>query len=312
MHDITNADIQHAVNSSGLQGFTGKYSELGGGEVNDTFALDCGNSKAVLRISRFESSWMLQLEADALELMDFNRVPHLLFFDGNKKIKNRLWIIESFVPGQQVDRLNLQQYRSLGQLLAKIHKIVEPELSAINFWDDYLRASKMFGDENKLLHHPDQTLHKLINKAHDFFIAQNQKFEPIHKSLIHGDLTPNNFLVNGDEVSLIDWEFASFKDPMSDFSTIYYPDMELNDGRWRVHITPDERSALFNGYADAGGTINERLIEIDILVDKLCTATYNYWKVHQSGHPIEDDRLAQYQFDYGNLIKSLGSELSKD
>lgn len=53
MSDINIEDINQAVAISKLQGFTGNYRELGGGEVNDTFVLDCSSSKTVLRITKY-------------------------------------------------------------------------------------------------------------------------------------------------------------------------------------------------------------------------------------------------------------------
>ncbi len=44
--------------------------------------------------------------------------------------------------------------------------------------------------------------------------------DDLELSLIHGDATPSNVLVDGQKINLIDWEFARFSDPMRDFSTI--------------------------------------------------------------------------------------------
>ena len=40
MSNIGDKEIEQAVIISGLSGYTGKYKELGGGEINDTFKLE--------------------------------------------------------------------------------------------------------------------------------------------------------------------------------------------------------------------------------------------------------------------------------
>ena len=78
--DIELSEIQQAVKLSGLNGFTGKYTELGGGEVNETFILDCGNNKVVLRITKYSDVNNLNQEARALHLLNLEQVPKLIYF----------------------------------------------------------------------------------------------------------------------------------------------------------------------------------------------------------------------------------------
>ena len=307
--DIIAPDIQQAVETSGLQGYAGTYTELGGGEVNDTFLLDFSSGQIVLRIAKFDINILLRQEATALKLLHSTQAPKLLFFDDSNLIRGRMWVLESHIPGIRVTRLSVNQYRSLGTLLATVHTTVELNESTIDFWANYLDYCIVFGDESALLNHPDHALREIVRNSHEYFRMQKLEFNPIHKSLIHGDATPDNILANGDDVSLIDWEFAKFTDPMADFSTIYYPDMEYNKGRWRVKIKPDELSALFDGYAHAGGTVDERRLAVWMILDKLGAATYLFWKMHQSAHPIPPERLEQYRLDFRNLTESLSTAL---
>lgn len=309
MTEIGLDDINQAVAIGHLNGFTGNFQKLGGGEVNDTFVLDCGENKVVLRIARYDTVRILQQEAKALSLLDLNQVPKLMFFDESKPIKNRLWILEGYIKGNGVDRLNINQYRSLGGLLAEVHKVTQPDATEFDFWHDFLDACKHFGDEQALLNHSDEKLRRLIRRGYHYFMAQKPAFGSIHKSLIHGDVTPSNMLVNGNEVSLIDWEFSKYKDPMADFSTLYYEDMEYNKGKWRVHIKEDEKAALFEGYRHASGKVDKQRLVVWFNLDKLGAAVYLYWKMHQSGHDIEHENLTQYRVDLDNLVWSLERNL---
>jgi thiamine kinase-like enzyme len=128
--------------------------------------------------------------------------------------------------------------------------------------------------------------------------------------LIHGDATPSNILIQNDNVSLIDWEFSKYKDPMAEFSTIFYEDMEYNQGKWRVHITVEEKRALYNGYTSAGGEIDEEQIGFWMNFDKLGAAIFLYWRMNHSQRDASAEQKAQYRVDYDNIISSLKQYLT--
>lgn len=301
----TLGNISKAVNASQLPGYLGVFKELGGGELNDTFLLDCGKKKVILRISKHANTNTLYREAETLKLLRTAHVPELIFFDKSQRINGKSWIIESYLEGKSAKDLTTKQYASLGKLLAHLHTVTEPNPKEVDFWQDLLDDCRLFGDETTLMKHPNVEIKELVHQARDYFYDQKSKFAPIHRSLIHGDATPNNILVNDDEVSLIDWELSRFRDPMAEFSTMYYPDMEYNKGLWRTHITEDKQAALFTGYCQAGGAIDRQRLDVWMNLDKLGAAIYLYWKMYESGHRVNNSQLTQYRHDFGNLIKSL-------
>jgi aminoglycoside phosphotransferase (APT) family kinase protein len=301
--DAKVSEIEQAVKLSGLDGFTGKYTELGGGEVNETFILDCGNREIILRITKYSDVNNLNQEAKALNLLSISQVPKLIYFNENQRINNRGWILESFVKGKQAGSLTLKQFENFGQLLAEVHKVKSQNPVELDFWANFLDDSQHFGDEQSLLNHPDTKLNNLIRKAHEYF--QSQPPYSITPSLVHGDVTLSNMLVDGNNVALIDWEFSKFKDPLADFSTMFYEDMEYNKGRWRIQIKDVERDALFAGYTEAGGVIDEQRLKVWLNLDKLGAAVYLYWKMYQSGHEISPETITQYKIDLENLTSSL-------
>lgn len=253
--------ITQALQHSNIKGYGDSFKHLGGGELNDTYVLNFEDGKKlVLRISKYDDQTSLKKEAKALALLDNPRVPHLIYFDKNQRINNKLWTLESFVPGESVERLNRAEFQSLGSLLADIHAVAGDKIG-INAWQDFLINCRKFGDEAKLLNYPNPTLRQLILSAKSYFESFQPILDGVMPALVHGDATPNNLLISHEEVSLIDWEFARFRDPMAEFSTIYYEDMGYNRGKWRVHITPEEQNALYNGYRTAGGTIDEERIK---------------------------------------------------
>ncbi|GAC1387566.1 MAG: hypothetical protein NVS1B7_0560 [Candidatus Saccharimonadales bacterium] len=296
--------ITQAIKISKLSGYQGTFQALGGGEINDTYRLDFVGGSKILRIAKYVDQNSLHQEAHALQLVSFPEVPKLIFFDSESRIQDRLWIIESFLPGISVERLNLAQYNSLGALLAKIHKIPSGHIG-VNIWSCFLDECKMFGNEYLLLNHPEPRVKHLITCFHSYIKEFQPQLDKLPSSLIHGDATPSNVLIEGESVSLIDWEFSKYKDPMAEFSTIYYDDMEYNQGKWRVHITPEERSALYEGYHSASGLIDENRVRLWMIFDKLGAAVFLYWRLHESGRTADELQRNQYQLDFENLIKSL-------
>ena len=312
MHDITAQDIQHAVKVSGIEGFTGIYTELGGGEVNDTFLLDCGVGKVILRITRYMDVYNLNKEAYSLGMLDIDHIPKVIYFDEADKIRGHGWILETYVKGKTPSVLTTAQYKNLGSLLAQIHEVKHTEQKVFDLWADFLYAGKRFGDEERLMNHPDPRMRQLIQKAKVYITEQMKRFGHVQECLVHGDATLSNILVNGDEVGLIDWEFSRFRDPMSDFSTAFYEDMEFNKGKWRVHIKPEQKDALYYGYEQAGGVIDHDRIEMWMNHDKLGAAVYLWWLLNESGRDYPEDRLAQYRLDLNNLQNSLEKNLNSE
>jgi aminoglycoside phosphotransferase (APT) family kinase protein len=308
MTQITLDDISEAVRIGGLKDFEGNYESLGGGEINDTYLISYGDEKAILRIARHTDQNSLHQEAVALKLLNSSQIPELIYFDENSRINGRQWILESYISGNSINRLSVNQFNNFGVLLANIHRIKSGKVG-INIWSCFLDECKMFGDENYLMNHPDDTLNVLISFARKRFEEWQTQLSEVPESLIHGDATPSNILLQNDTVSLIDWEFSKFKDPMAEFSTIFYDDMEYNQGRWRVHITNEEKEALYRGYTSAGGNIDENRVEFWMNFDKLGAAIFLYWRINQSEREASVEQKVQYRKDYDNLISSLQQHL---
>lgn len=297
--------VQYAVMKSGIETFTGAYQPLGGGEVNDSFLLDLGKDKAVLRVSRDSGIDTLQNEAIALSSLDLPQVPKLLYFDNDDLIDGKNWILESYVTGHTVKRLTVQQFQELGKVLAKIHNATISENIGVDAWSVFLGSCRLFGDEAFLLSHPDIRLQVAINKSVELFKCNEKVLNDVRPSLIHSDATPSNILVNDESIGLIDWEFAKYSDPMAEFSTIFYEDVEYNQGKWRIKIEESEKAALYEGYQTAGGTIDVDRIRFWMTVDKLGAAVFLYWRLNESQRQLANEEIKQYAYDYENLLKSI-------
>ncbi len=308
MTKTTLGNISEAARIGGLKDFKGNYEALGGGEGNDTFLISFGDEKAILRIAKYSDQNSLHQEARALKLLDSNQIPKLIYFDQKSRINGRQWILESYISGTSANKLSLHQFNSLGVLLAGIHSVKSGKLG-INIWSCFLDECKMFGDEKFLLNHPDPILNELISLSRKHFGLMQPKLDKVPEALIHGDATPSNILVKGDIVSLIDWEFSKYKDPLAEFSTIFYEDMEYNQGKWRTQISKEEKAALYNGYTSVGGEIDEDRIKFWMNFDKLGAAIFLFWRINHSTREAFPEQKEQYQIDLKNLVSSLQNNL---
>lgn len=303
---INEEAISHILKLANVNGFTGYYEKLGGGEVNDTFKIELKDKSIILRVAKDKGQRTLAFEARALKLLNSEHIPRLLYFNENHLLNERYWILETLLPGSSVKRLSQKQFFNLGYLLAEVHKI-PGNLVKTDLRQQFIYSCRAFGDEEKLLDHPDPRLKRLLIKAFFSFNLKQPEYNQVKPCLTHIDVTPSNILVDGDDVGLIDWEFSKFNDPMVDFSTIYYEDIEYNRGKWRVKIMPEEKVALFDGYKTNGGIIDEGRIRYWIIVDKLGAAVFLYWRINESTRPTSEVELTQYRLDYNNLITSLES-----
>jgi aminoglycoside phosphotransferase (APT) family kinase protein len=308
--DVDITDIHIAVKAAGIIGFSGRYRELGGGEDNDTFVLHCETEDLILRISRYPEVKILHQEADALSALHLSGVPRLIYYDAENEIKGRSWILESYMQGREVESLSINQYRNLGSLLAEVHKVKIGKAEEPNYWQSFVKHHTLFGTERDFINHPDARLRRITSSAKAYLDDESKKQQRIEKSLVHNDLSTNNILVNGDSVYVIDWEYAKYRDPMSDFATIYYDDIEYNKGKWRVKIDSQRKAALFDGYLSMGGSIDEERIRAWMIVDKLGSSIYLYWRLYLSGRVDPAEQISQYKLDLGNLIGSLEKSLS--
>jgi aminoglycoside phosphotransferase (APT) family kinase protein len=302
--------IIEAIRVSDLKGYTGNFTHLGGGELNYTYLLELEDQRVILRIAKHKDQNSLYREARALESLHFaSQVPGLIYFDANSRIDGCSWILEEYIDGLTVNRLNLRQFNALGKLLAQVHQS-NHHPNEIQLWPKFLQGCKLFGTEDFLLKHPDDELRQLMQFANENLFPEFQhSFMNIEQTLIHGDATPSNILVNRDDVALIDWELSSFSDAMAEFSTIYYEDIDYNKGMWRLRIKPEEKRELFDGYESAGGLIDEERIKFWITFDKLGAAAFLYWRIHDSGREANSEQLNQYRADYSSIVSSLEQQL---
>lgn len=291
---------------------------LGAGELNNSYlAITVDGQHYCIRIAKYAGKSGLLREADALSRLPEGIGPRLIHCPDDTLPLETHWLIESFIDGQNPERLNTAQFHNLGSKLALVHAIDAPAGDVINqgevtgtkndLWPYLVWCCRSFYTEYQLLHDlPDKRLLALCRKSRQWFeVRKDLALRQQSKQLLHKDMTPSNLLVRGGEVFLIDWELRDFGDPMTDFATGFWDDVEYNRGKWRIILLPEERTALYRGYTEAGGIIDEERIRLWVIWDKLGSAVFLCHRVHRPPPGQSTAQTEVYKEDLENIIGSL-------
>jgi len=216
----------NASNAASYLGRPCQIRELGGGISNTVLLAECSPERVVLKQSlgklRVEQEWLSERsrifrEAAALRLLDSllpaGSVPQVLREDHENYIlvmsaapaEAKMWktlLFEGSISTAAAGRIA----SILGTMIARTWKSAECEsLFGDQTVFDQLRIDPYY--RSTALRHPDLASHfeRLIE-------ISNQR----RVSLVHGDWSPKNFLVDGDSVMAIDFEVIHFGDPSFD------------------------------------------------------------------------------------------------
>lgn len=205
--------------------------------------------------------WLANNEAEYGELKKF--LPRFFHFDHFNYI-----LVLEFITGSQDLQAFYSQYRyfpteigrQLANVLASYHKdiyrTIQKGKSAQLFRKAVPGPFLMFGDQlaymnprNKV----EEQLHSLIRQQEGFSEKVAAiRTEWLPSSLIHGDIKPNNFLINQDcletghfNLRLIDWEIADLGDPAWDVAAVLQSYLLM----WVMSDTGEEAVSQVNAAA---------------------------------------------------------------
>ncbi len=316
--DEDKLEIAKLLAAAGLE-IPAEVGRLGEGEFNVGYRVKTvSGDEYCVRIAKYDNESGLAREADAIGRIPDSVGPKLVYYSGKTEPIDKPWIIESFIDGQAPKRLSVDQFRSMGVTLARTHSVLAPDHDIVDkgevtgskteLWQYLTWCCRDFYSPRTILTDlPDIRLTRLAQKIKLWLDDQQTKLNfDNSKHLLHKDITPGNLLVNDkDEVFLIDWELRDFGDPMTDFATGFWDDIEFNNGKWRIVLTEEEQAALYAGYESVGGIIDKDKIKMWTVFDKLVAAIYLCFRLHTSTDPINDDQRQQYTIDLDNVVNSL-------
>jgi thiamine kinase-like enzyme len=118
------------------------------------------------------------------------------------------------------DNFSPQIYEKLIRILLKLHK-TEPdslgEMKEIERIEKCREVMNRFLQVNHVI--PMPKVNRLLDELKKYFLEKRDIFE-IRNTLIHGDLWWDNILVNGNDITIIDWLEASRRDYCRDLSQL--------------------------------------------------------------------------------------------
>ncbi len=317
--DSTKIKINTLLSLAGL-GQADKVRHLGHGELNNSYYVRIGDDEFCLRIAKYKDNPSgLAREADAISTLPKGIAPRLVYFSKQTDPSDCTWIIETYIEGSTPKRLTLNQLHSMGYKLAQTHTVPAPKHDVVDkgeatgnkseLWEYLSWCCRSFYPASVILTDlPDIRITRLAQKIKYWFDDQQKLLDFNQpKCLLHKDITPSNVLVNGDEVFLIDWEIRDFGDPMADFATGFW-DIELNNGRWRIVLSLEESQALYHGYTEAGGVVDQARIETWVTFDKLGVAVFLCHRIHSPTQDTTPELQAQYRTDLEAIIASLSQK----
>jgi len=240
---LSNNDINLILDKAGFSGF--RVSPIGAGLYNDSYYLEAGNGKFVLRVAPADDVPKLFYEIDMMKSeVNIHRLvrestnvpmPEIVYHDFSRKIVDRDYLIMELLEGSS----GFFDNRELGWYVRQIHAIESdkfgyPERAAPTgtSWPD------TFQTYVKLILRDCLYCGVIDKSEHDDFLSIYNKLGgvigDVEPSLLHLDLWSQNILtVNGRIVAILDFDRGLYGDTELEFAvldTYGYSTPEFFDG----------------------------------------------------------------------------------
>jgi len=245
--------------------------EIGSGEHNLNYALETDKEKYVLRIYANLQFDNAEKEYKILKKIKGNLAPKALFLDTSKEIIEYNYMIQEFIEGKPLKKLTDKHTDKIAGILKKVHAITDktkerpPQI--ISDWcrKNMLETSKKIGkDFNKAM----TELHNQVNAKVDKIMPLLEKYKRTH--LIHDDPVLENFLVQNNNIFLIDWELANYNYFFLDLGTFIAEN----------HIIKKHEEAFLKAYGFGQTEEERKIIEIAKMYRILGSISWLIERIH--------------------------------
>lgn len=271
---MNNEDIQSINNwiklSIGKDQFLDSVELLSGGRSNMTYRAVTTDQKSVIIRVAPRSAGLARVEREYRILSGLQKAglptPSVYGLCDDQAVIGGYFFIMQELPGQPPGSIDWENsshsgdalWCSLGHQLAKVHSVDIEEVGLNDLWRPKAFAERQIATWQKNLTPLESSVSAEIIRLGDMLKERlpESKSAP---SLLHGDYKAENVLINpvGHDISaILDWELASFGDPMADLAwlMIWSPD-QADERPWieppvsQVHELGDPHAAV-EAYAE--------------------------------------------------------------
>ncbi|MBW2973466.1 aminoglycoside phosphotransferase family protein [Candidatus Woesearchaeota archaeon] len=229
------------------------HKVLGSGAHNLNYLLETDKGKFVLRIYANLQFDNCEKEYAILKKLDGQFAPKALLSDTSKKFIEYNYMIQEFIEGQPIKELSDDLLVKIADLMKKVHSITDESKDRppkiISDWcrKNLLETSKKMGAEF------NTSMVELYNQVK----TRVDKIKPLLKNykrihLIHDDPVLENFLVQDENIVLIDWELAGYD----------YFFMDLGTFIAENHITKEQEEKFLKAYGFGQTDEEKQIIQI--------------------------------------------------
>ncbi|GAA6151546.1 phosphotransferase enzyme family protein [Pseudoteredinibacter isoporae] len=282
---------------------------------NAVFALQCNTGERfALRIHRAhyhcnealrsELQWMRALAEAGISVP--NVIPtksgeYFAMLDSSALPEARQVDLLAWVDGEQIGSIEERLeddpkrvhfcYSRLGQLAAQLHnhsaQWTPPAKFKRHHWDKagLVGEQPFWGRFWELKRLTDEERRKII-RARDTIAGELEKLDkhPEHYGMIHADFVPENALLHGEQLQLIDFDDAGFSWYLFELATALY--FIQGDKHYTL-----AKQSLIEGYREYRSLSDESLAQLPLFMAAR-SLTYLGWVHTREGNPTADDMQA--------------------
>lgn len=252
-----------------------KITLLGVGENNINLLVQSRAEKVVFRIGqRKELEPNVSREYRFLSKIPAGYGPAPIFLDTSRKIIPSTYSVTSYVEGEQVKAWKREHFKIHAKKLAGLHKKRYPVKKRFDLRKEVIKDMDCYKEYRQ-----EPTIRKVYPLVLKEIEQHNHLFLGLkHHSMIHGDISPSNILFKDQECKYIDWEWATFGDPATDFARFFFPDFGLYP--WFIKLDEKGQCFLLREYSKyrKDNTMNQR-VKIMHNYYKFSDFFYLVWKL---------------------------------
>ena len=247
-----------------------KFSFLASGNHNDNYAIETIGKKYVLRIENNPQFKNLKNEYTLLKSLKEGLGPKVYFFDKSHKIISADYFVEEFVDGKYPKKLNDKFIVLMAKWLKKLHQQKKPckRHSTLKAIKPYFRNVNNHKNAIPLeIANEIDYLFKRVTafcKKNDGIFANRKE-----DCLLHGDLSRENIIYDGENIRLLDWEFSRYNFP--EWDLVYFmQSLELN---------PKQKELFLKTYGFPTSKTGKKRLLIISLLNTCGDIGYSVWRL---------------------------------